>query len=704
MFCLGAALAFGIPRLFRKDAKIPGPFLLSIALITVAWFAGRALTSPVWELALADLLLLAAAVGCFCWVRMLDGHVSGQRVFHWGIAVLLLANFAVILVQWKNPGYLPLFDKIPVDSGRTGFFTHYIEAANFMVVTSMWTAGAAVWGPHSKFTRIFFGLVAMAGLCGVALSGGRGGVVGGMAAGAVFIGFLLIQGKKQNAKWFAPMVIAVPLLAAASVAFFLFGLKTAVKTRSGGDAELDVTQMMDNNARLLAIGIAWDSIAKHPLAGGGSRSFGWEAFRHSDPKKFGDMTTHRLEYAHNEFLQSTADYGIIGTALVTILLICFGLNCINFTLFGAPNAPPEPGYALRLGGMAALSGLIVQACFAFPFHLIPGAILLGTSLGMIFLPDLAGRRRKVGKFLRTSLAVPLCVSLVLLIWYGALGSLATKSLWRSEYGRSKEKHSAQRLDNIGRALRYWEHSSLYGLRASIYQARADQLESERFTELSQKAIADYGRAAQMHPYEPMFVVNSAHLFSLNEQDQKAEDWFLRAIALQATQEPAFRSHYLFSSHFLGKGMRQLKQHGTEEARLSLELALEQLDKALESMHWGNREMKETRLTILENLALCREANNDWSGAMEIFNEAATLQFGRRANFHVARLQTQKAEEIWKEREPEKALAIFLDAEASLQKARGELPTGTTKEDLSQLRKRVHQSIQFLKRARIQPKR
>lgn len=703
MVCLGLALACGLRCRLRPDVRLPGPVVLSLACITAAWFGTRAVLSPVPELGRADLLLLAAAIAAFCWIRTIDGNVRAQRMFHWGVAALLTANLAVMYLQWKDPSFLPLFHSKPADKMLTGFFNHYIETANFLVAVSLWTAAAALWGPHRAITKTLFLLLAIAGLAGVVVSGGRGGVAGGATGCVTFFILLLIQARTRKAKWFGPAVIAVPILAAGAAAYLFFGWQTAQKIRGMEENRAaDITRLLDNNARLFAIGIAVECIAQHPLAGGGARSFSWESHRFNDPSEYGNMTTRRLEYVHNEFLQAASDYGIPGVALIFLLLVCLILNCFIRSIFAPPDSTDDPSDALRLGGLAALIGMLTQACFAFSFHLIPGAILLGSSLGMISYQDKSGDSRNGIIPMRLLLAAPAAFAMGLLLWFGYTGSMATKALWSSEYSKYRHLYTSFRIDNLTSAITWWPHSSLFEQRGLLLLDRAGKPSDPNFPERINQAIDDFITATRQHPHEPAFAVHLGNAYSFKGANEQAEQWFEKAILLQAKQEPAFRAHLSFAGHYLRQGQREFHPDHPAKALESFENAAAQIEIAIRKMHWPDKDMQEFRLTVHDHLGLAKESDKDFKGALETFNFASTLPLGQRMHYRSAVVIGKMAKDVWFERDPERALSRFIYARHKINEARGYLPPGVTNEQRKEYVDYLDRTISFLKAAKVEP--
>ena len=84
-------------------------------------------------------------------------------------------------------------------------------------------------------------------------------------------------------------------------------------------------------------------------------------------------------------------------------------------------------------------------------------------------------------------------------------------------------------------------------------------------------------------------------------------------------------------------------------------------------------------------------------ALESYTHAATMHYGdgRRIHFRVALLQAAEANRLLTEREPAKALGLFLEAKQSINKAAGQLPAGITPLQRTDFALQLAQSIKQL---------
>ena len=98
-------------------------------------------------------------------------------------------------------------------------------------------------------------------------------------------------------------------------------------------------------------------------------------FSETERGKQFDFYIHPAAQAHNEFVQLSAEMGLVGIlALLSVLGIFFGT-----TLTAAFRAPSNREKVILLGLLAGVVVFLVDACFAFPLH------LPASSLGLAFL-------------------------------------------------------------------------------------------------------------------------------------------------------------------------------------------------------------------------------------------------------------------------------------------------------------------------------
>ncbi len=695
---LGLALLAAIPPLVRRNGPRTDIWVACVGLLVTGWFAWRAWVSPVEEFALADLLLLASAVGSFLVMRTIQGNPAAERVLLWGIALLLLASVAVVAKQIGDPSFSPFFSSRP-QAWPSGFFAHYNEGANFLIGSSLVLGAAACVGLQGRAERAIWGLIALAGLAAVYFTHSRGGILGVAVGSSVFFAVALMIGKRRGAGWFAPALIGIPVIGLALGIFLYHGWSDAQAVRLQ-----TISALGDNTVRLVLMGIAVSTIAEHPWAGGGSRSFSWEVLQHWETDLHG-WGRARPEQVHNELLQAATDYGLAGAVLVGGFMIALVIAGLGRSIFSGNEERFGMGDAWRLGGIAGLAGMFVQSSFSFVFHLLPGTILLGLCLGRA-----AGGLAKTGGSGALTNRLPgfamaaVCLLLAAgLLPVGWAASRTTESL-RAIYFSKAPASPAARLTALSEAIRRWPTAELLRERAMLMQeiAAADvpEFSSEEATRL---ALDDYTEALDRHPFDATSSINRANLLSSSRRTAEADEEFARAIRLQGGLEPAFRARVHFARHLVRKG-RSLMSVGNyapavdafQQARAEIEIVGEEFPQLID---WG--EGLDLQLTILEGLGAAQEGMEDFPAAADAYLAASKFHQGRRAHFYLGALFTRIGEKAWTSRKPSDAFAYFLKAREHFGTA-SELPEGVTAELKQELVDYIDRSIALLTETKFVP--
>ncbi|MCX6875049.1 MAG: O-antigen ligase family protein [Verrucomicrobia bacterium] len=649
---------------------------------------------------MADMLLLAAVVGSFVVIRSMQGHALAERVLVWGLALLVLASVVMVARQVADPDLAPVLAS-RMSTLPTGFFGHYNYGANFLIGSSCLVGGAALFGRYSKAERAIWGVIAVAGMVAVYFTRSRGGICGAASALGVFAVLALIIGKRRGARWFAPGIVALPLIGCVVVGFLFQGWSDAQEARKQA-AGLDV--MLDNTFRLHLIGIAVECIGQHPWEGGGSRSFSWECYRFWDWDMHGPGET-RPEQVHNEILQAATDYGITGAGLLGLFIGSLGVIAVIRMLFAEASGKPSNEDAWRLGGLAGLAGMLVQSNFCFVLHVVPNALLLGICLARTAHTGEAGKPTGARSLVPGVVAAGCglaCAALLLPL--GWTGSRVVAVRWADSYGTPPELSPESRIAALTAAIRWWPLQKVFQERARIYQQQAAASAPGSIDEAAVKhALDDYREASLLNPFDPDPVVNRANLLGLVGREAAALEEYDRAIRLQGGMEAGFKAAYSKAAYLQLKAERLLSERSDGEAMAALWSARDTLVNScrfpsgapLGQVARVLRAGIAGRLGVLLSLAgRDREAEAEFENAA-VMGEGTGIRY-----FHAWHLRV-RAERIWNERKPAEALGLFLKARSLIDRTGPTLPAGVTTEDQAKLRKELDSFIQFLKGAKIE---
>jgi tetratricopeptide (TPR) repeat protein len=693
MIALGIALFAALPALFRKKTSLVDLTVVATGVVVAGWFGVRAAVSPVAEFAQADLLLLATAVAGFLCIRAIEGNPRAERVMIWGIALILSASVVVVGLQLLDSEFSPIF-RSRIVKMPTGFFAHYNEGANLVIGTTLLLAGAALFGRHSWLTRAFFGLLVIAGITAVYYSRSRGGLFGISVGSAVFIVTAIWIAKRQKLSWFAPAVIALPLLVVGAAGFLIVSWGHAQEARGA----VEGVEMMDNDIRLYLAGIAVSCIGLHPWAGGGSRSYGWECYRFWESTVQGQGHA-RPEFVHNELLQAITDYGIIG-GLVLVSWVALIVVVALIRAMGPVSTDVSNGKAWQIGGVAGFIGIFTQSNFSFVFHLMPLVLLMGICLGLAARTSGRIRVGIAGDWVSKALlcgAALLCA--ITLLPFGVQGTRVSLIMWPSLFSKQPVNSMDARLQALNAAIEIWPLAAFHMDRAILLKESAKAAGSLwALTPEIKQSVKDFATARAMDPYDPSITINQANLLSALNQDSKAEAVFAKTVIFQGGMENAFRGYYFFAQHLYKKGLRQYRAGELVEALGTMESAAEQMEKSVAIIPWHG---VPERVEIHSTLGVVREVSNDFKGAMEAYDFACSLPSGHTEHYRVGLLLRRMGVEAWENRKPSDALAYFIEAKKRATFS-GNLPAAFSAAHRMELLEYLDSKIAFLEQTKVTP--
>jgi uncharacterized SAM-binding protein YcdF (DUF218 family) len=676
----------------RLQRRLPLPLAL-VGTTSAAWLIGRMATSPVLDLALADFLLLFSITASIWLIEVVLRKPATTHLFLCGLASLVIASVVVMAKQVADPSYSPIFHSRPADL-PSGFYGHYNECANFLIGTSFILACAAVRGPNPSWMRIFWGLAALSGFIGVHFTRSRGGIL------AVAIGFaamallFFISTPKSKAK--AILGISLPFLGIIIASFLWSSWNSAQLTRYNASA----ATVLENPIRVSLLDIATQCIALLPWSGGGSRSFSWNCYQ------FWDIHTHGVllatpEFVHNELFQVATDYGLCGLlllgAFLTTAIIVAAIKLANTK--GTSESIPS---GIVIGGMTAFIGMMVQSSFSFVFHLLPGAVLLGISLGLFIWPCsklTAAPLRRFGYEIAVRAFIG--VAAIGLLAFGIQGSRTYSSLWTAYFAAPSP--SLVKAGALSRAVEIFPSSELYKDLGIACQAAGTSQESDS-EELKNQAMLAYKEAIQRNPFDATISMNLAPLLAISGDHLRAENEYKRIIDLQGGAESLMRGNFRYAEYLLDKGIRQTRERAPLEALDTLQTAMDHTGE-IRRLAPGLMPSTAEGLTLDANLhagiALALEESGDVEGALNFYKKASEIPTGDRVNFPWAKLLGSVAKTAWTERRPSEALSQFQKARELVQNIK-ELPPHITEEEKTEYLRYLNETINYLQGAGIRP--
>jgi O-antigen ligase len=364
-----------------------GPILLLLALaIYIGW---RGLTSEVRYLARQDLVFAATAVVAYGLVAV---RFTGRRARLAILAVLVLliaGNTGLGLYQYFENHRLSIFSPFGLrraeDVSASGFFESGNHFAGFLTLAGISLLGVAVLGQglHAGVrTSAAIGFVLAA--IGLAFSTSRGGAVGFSLGFLVFglIAVIVFFKNRQSAR----------LKGKNRAGWWLTALGFVFLTMIGGTGLM--LRKTFNSGQLTSLngrGPLWDAALEQwqlsPLTGTGARSYEYmeRGFRTLDTGWGSWAGEIDAQFAHNDFLQCLADYGMIGLGLVLLVTGWHFRHALG-SILEAGAKPDGLATGLAAGATAALAGIMGQALVEFNLHIGINAVMCGLLLGFLATP------------------------------------------------------------------------------------------------------------------------------------------------------------------------------------------------------------------------------------------------------------------------------------------------------------------------------
>jgi O-antigen ligase len=323
-----------------------------------------------------ELLRVASLwLGYWAWSNL--GGVGGR--WRWVLGVVLLAASANALYG--------LFNYIQGHPTRVLWFDRALEGAVGYVdrisgtyfCPNHWASLLAMLAPVAlalvllseagATLRILAGYALLTFLPAVHVSQSRAGWIG-LAAGLMVTTLALVW--RRSRVWFAVLLVVLPLVVAGG-ALLYWKQSPAFRARF---TEAIVEGKTGDGFRVNQWRDSLVMFAERPVFGHGPGSYGWVAEatrRHmKDPK-------HQAFYAHNDYLHSLVDFGLVGT-----LLLALPLGWLGWRLWRTLRRVREQTeVALVAGLLGAWTAMLVHAAFDFNLRIYANVAVLALLSGLV---------------------------------------------------------------------------------------------------------------------------------------------------------------------------------------------------------------------------------------------------------------------------------------------------------------------------------
>lgn len=548
-FLLGLAGLVAVLRWKLRVSFQPSDWCLLSVLALAGYVGWRAWVSPVEVYAREDGAVL---LGCFV-AYMLTVTAVSQPKWRLGILCVLLVLVAGNLTAgWLNfkgrwdfhlvRGFARSFPP-----GRIGgFFNNPNHLAAFLSFTAFLSAGVMLFARIHIASRLLLGFGILSMLAGVVLTMSRAAILG-LAIGAVVFGLLTLwivwRTRRPLFKW---LIIALLLVGGGTGAALYKVNEDSMLTRQ-------LTTPMGEDMRAHIWRAALAQHAESPWIGVGARMFYDGSITHRDPESAAQ--TGDALFAHNEYLQTLADYGWSGLALVVLVLLAHLLNGLRFMRWFAAEKFPATGLlcsnalALTLGGIAALLATLVQAVFEFQGHIpitaVVGAILLGLLANPGIESEVYKPRRIWG--LRFLMKIALLAASAALIAGAAIFGTADG---HAAYARLQKSdgQTAKALDHFAQATTMDPRNAVlaYQHGVALMDSIKPDMGKDAYLRTVDASMKELIRATTLNPHNYLYQLALADALDASGKYDAAFQAIQRALALAPLyEEPrmALGMHY-----------------------------------------------------------------------------------------------------------------------------------------------------------------
>lgn len=534
-----------------------GGACVGVFLIWVGYLGARIWFSPDVYLARNDMGLLLAVVLVYLLFSQVLTDSKRRIWFIWLLLLVAVGQVVIGAIQFtKGDNWLP-FGFLRPDygaraSGMYGCPNHF---AGYLEMVMMMGAGLLLWGRLRIGTKILLGYILLVCFAGVAITGSRGGyfslLFGWIVFGILSLRVVRISMPERFWKltwgWIGIMGIGF----GGAVYMMLRSQLLTNRLLQMGDTQ---------NMRIEMWNAALQQWQLSPWLGTGSQSFMifGRTFRPIDGYQLDPIFT------HNDYLQLLAEFGVVGVILFLGMwwwhLRRAGKMYERYARervvgFGSSNS-----LAILIGGVSALSTMVIHTFFDFNFHIAINALVAAAFLGMLVVvgEERERKQQKVGEILFKLMMIPVAV----LLAFEALPRI--KGEYYAELTRAKvrDKEYREAIDLAKTGIIY-DASNPY-LHFYLGQARLYWGGSmgNRFIGMTYVAnsVESLTQAVELFPNNIWMLIPAGQAHAYLGEPEKAEAFYRRALQLDPFQKQMQR---IYESH--ARIIRKKRENDSSES-------------------------------------------------------------------------------------------------------------------------------------------
>lgn len=367
---IGFATLAIITLLTRVSLSSSQKLLVGMAFAVAAYIFVRATVSPIPYLARFDVFQVILYLGFYLVFALKRSLGSSMRLLRCVFLILVVGNCIVAAYQIFfdiDFHILPGVNRDRRTNGASGFYNNHAHLAGILAISLGVFLPGALSKKSGLAARAIWILPILVSLGGIAASLGRGGAVA--AAVGLLSGFCLWAVLFGVRKYQLALVAISVLVALVGVGWVI------TQERGKGNPKTAVSV----GGRSVYWKQAVRQAGVEPAFGTGSRTYPlyFEKHRPRDLYK-----TALLPYwAHNDYLQTLAEYGSVGLVLVSVfVLLHLGMALVWIWRLRERNS----AVSLELVGIFAVcASALAHACFDFNMRLPAYGVLVSAAFGVL---------------------------------------------------------------------------------------------------------------------------------------------------------------------------------------------------------------------------------------------------------------------------------------------------------------------------------
>jgi O-antigen ligase len=385
----GLLAVMALLSIFSLRRAKPSPD--NICLISVVIFFGyiivRAFLSTDEYLARADIYLVLASLLVYFFVACVFTEAKRRLWIVCVLIVLAMVDVGIGAIQFRdgsNVMLIPFLQRFDYGRRASGLYVNPNHLAGVLEIVGIFALSLSCWSRWPTWAKLLGLYAAVVCYVGIILTGRRGGYFSAGASLFVLASLSLIVLWRAGKGIFARIGGATLVVAAliALVVFFFVRQSFFVADRTSTGLEGEVY-----NRRYDMWHAALEQWRLQPIIGTGAGTYLYygRQFR-------AESTNKDPVYAHNDYVQLLAEYGLVGSAA---FLVFFGAHLFrgwrNFQRLGPKRVIVSTrlfsnALALQIAALSAIAAYIVHSIVDFNLHIPANALLIAFVFGILANP------------------------------------------------------------------------------------------------------------------------------------------------------------------------------------------------------------------------------------------------------------------------------------------------------------------------------